>query len=128
VYLSQCDLTKLCQWFNFTEEKFIDDYCRWVPYYDGSEVLCLKETSHYDCILWNHGCSVYECRPVQCAVYPFWTSLLASSTAWNNNGKMCPGINFGKLWTLEEIQRLKALYEKNEPVHRNVFLTRKVGE
>src|SRR5574344_288995 len=73
VYLSQSDLTNLCQWFKFTQEQFISMYCRKVPYYDGTTVLSLREKKNYDCIFWDNGCTVYGARPVQCSTYPFWS-------------------------------------------------------
>ena len=64
VYLSQKDLTNLCLYFNLKEQQFIEQYCRWVPYYDGSEVLCLLEKENNDCIFWDSGCAAYGARPV----------------------------------------------------------------
>jgi len=117
VFLSQADLTKLCQWFNLTKEQFIETYCRKVPYYDGTDVLCLKETAEYDCILWHNGCTAYGARPVQCSTYPFWTRLLSRKSLWNEEQASCPGINTGKVWTKDEILKQLAAYECNEPVH-----------
>lgn len=117
VFLSRADLTKLCRWFNLTEERFIEKYCRRVPYYDGTDVLCLRETAAYDCILWNNGCTAYGARPVQCSTYPFWTRLLSGSAAWNNENKSCPGIGAGRLWTKNEIMEQLTAYVRNEPLH-----------
>ena len=62
VYLSQEDLTNLLQWFNVEKNDFIENYCRFVPFYDGSEVLALKEMPNYDCIfLVKEGCKVIKC-------------------------------------------------------------------
>jgi len=88
-----------------------------VPYYDGTNVLCLRETNAYDCILWDNGCTAYGARPVQCATYPFWTRLLSRIFFWNNEKKSCPGIGTGKLWTKNEIMNQLSLYEHNEPLH-----------
>ncbi|MFA6856369.1 MAG: YkgJ family cysteine cluster protein [Treponema sp.] len=117
VFLSHEDLTKLCLWFNLTEDQFVEQYCRMVPYYDGTNVLCLRETNAYDCILWDNGCTAYGARPVQCATYPFWTRLLSRIFFWNNEKKSCPGIGTGKLWTKNEIMNQLSLYEHNEPLH-----------
>lgn|SRR5574344_486701 len=118
VYISWSDLTKLCQWFKFTELEFIRKFCRWVPYYDGSEVLCLKETPEYDCILWKDGCTAYENRPVQCSTFPFWSWILEDRKSWDDSAKDCPGINCGKLWTWEEIEKQKDAYDENVPIRR----------
>src|SRR5574344_611498 len=117
VFLSHTDLTNLCQWFNLTEEQFIETYCRRVSYYDGSDVLCLRETADYDCILWKDGCRAYGARPIQCSTYPFWTRLLSSDSYWHEEKKACPGIDEGRLWNREEILEQEHMYENNEPVH-----------
>ncbi len=120
VYLSRQDLTKLCQWFKFTEEEFIKIYCRWVMYTDGEEVLSLRETPAYDCILWrkDKGCAAYGARPVQCSTYPFWSWMLESRKTWDECKKDCPGINEGTLWSRAEIEKEKAAYDSIEPLHR----------
>ncbi|HAH61747.1 MAG TPA: zinc/iron-chelating domain-containing protein [Treponema sp.] len=117
VFLSRDDLTKLCRWFNLTEERFIEKYCCRVPYYDETDVLCLRETAAYDCILWNSGCTAYGARPVQCSTYPFWTRLLSDRAAWNDEKKSCPGIGTGRLWAKNEIMEQLASYAHNEPLH-----------
>ncbi|MCI1209709.1 MAG: YkgJ family cysteine cluster protein [Treponema sp.] len=117
VYLSQIDLTNLCNWFKFSEEQFIKKYCRAVPYYDGTKVLCLKEKENYDCILWGtNGCTAYKSRPLQCSTYPFWSWILEDRSLWNEAAKDCPGINKGRLWTKDEIEEQKNLYDSIEPL------------
>ena len=117
VYLSQSDLTKLSQWFKLNEQEFINKYCRLIPYFDGTFVLCLKEKENYDCILWDKGCSAYSARPVQCSTYPFWSRILSSKEMWEEESHSCPGINSGKHWTYEEILTQLNEYKNNEPLH-----------
>ncbi len=122
VYLSRADLTNLCRWFKLSQQEFIEQYCRWVQYYDNTEVLCLKERSNYDCTLWNKdsgGCAAYGARPVQCSTYPFWSWMIRDQDTWNECGKDCPGINKGRLWSKNEIETQSNLYDKIEPIHKN---------
>ncbi len=116
VYLSKNDLTNILQSFNLNISEFIQKYCRWVNYYDGSEVLCLQEKDNYDCIMWDNGCSVYSQRPVQCRTYPFWNFLLESKQNWDEEAKECPGINTGKLHNFDEIMRAQNEYSRNVPI------------
>ncbi len=116
VYLSQSDLTRLCDTTNLSENDFIQKYCRIVPYYDGTEVLCLQEKSNYDCIFWDNGCTVYKGRPVQCSTYPFWTFILKSPDTWKKESESCPGINSGLLLKKNEICDRMKLYEVNRPL------------
>jgi hypothetical protein len=119
VYLSENDLTKLIQWFNLDAKVFIENYCRWVPYFDGTEVLCLLERKNYDCILWtSSGCSAYDSRPIQCSTYPFWTHILESRKSWNEAAEECPGMNTGILHPVKEIEAKKNMYEQNTPLRR----------
>lgn len=46
-------------------------------------------------------CTIYKHRPVQCRTYPYWPSLLASRSSWNNESVMPPEIKFQKHWTPE---------------------------
>ena len=114
VYLSETDLSNLCVKFKMSKEKFIDKYCRRDPYYNGTEVLCLLEKDNFDCILWDGGCTAYEARPVQCSTYPFWTGILCSESAWNEESDSCPGINCGQHRTRSEILENLLKYEENK--------------
>ena len=119
VYLSRKDLDRFLKVTNAEENEFIEKYCRWVPYYDGNEVLCLKETENFDCIFWKDGCSAYEARPVQCSTYPFWDFLLKDKKSWNDEAKDCPGMNNGELHSFEEITEKLIAYRTNKPLTRN---------
>lgn len=118
VYLSKSDLARLCARFNLQYKEFVQKYCRWSPYYNGKEVLCLLEKPNYDCILWENGCLAYAARPVQCSTYPFWTWILKDNATWNKIGQSCRGINKGRLWCKEEILSQMELYRHNLPITR----------
>ncbi|MCQ2610119.1 MAG: YkgJ family cysteine cluster protein [Treponema sp.] len=120
VYLSQRDLTSLCEWFKISEQEFIDKYCRWVGYYGGLEALALQELKNYDCILWKAGtgCEAYGARPVQCSTFPFWTWVIENKESWEDMSKDCPGINKGKHWSKDEIGIQQIEYAHNKPITR----------
>jgi hypothetical protein len=40
-------------------------------------------------------------------MWPFWPSNLASADAWNKAAQRCPGINSGRLYSFEEIERIR---------------------
>lgn len=124
VYLSRSDLTNLCQKFNMTAKEFVGVYCRWVQYYDNTLVLCLKEKTNCDCILWNErdGCTAYDARPVQCSTFPFWTWILADKGQWDTCAESCPGIGIGRLWTKEAIEKEREHYERNLPIHKSELI------
>jgi len=71
--------------------------------------ISLKEKENGDCVLLEAGrCRVYEARPLQCRLYPFWPSLLASPRSWKLESSRCPGIGEGKFWPPEIIESLLA--------------------
>ncbi len=55
----------------------------------------------------SRGCSVYSVRPNQCRTWPFWSMNLLSPDMWNSTAIKCPGINRGKYYSFEEIEKLK---------------------
>lgn len=66
----------------------------------------------YDCVMLQRyesgapsGCLVSRSKPVQCKTWPFWPEILYSKRTWEQAAKKCPGINKGRLHSLEEIQR-----------------------
>ena len=66
---------------------------------------CLTERENNDCVFFNrnHGCLIYEKRPRQCRTWPFWESNVATPETWGNTAKTCPGIDQGKLYSIERI-------------------------
>jgi Fe-S-cluster containining protein len=52
-------------------------------------------------------CAIYTARPNQCRTWPFWSRNLSSPDAWNRAAQRCPGINRGRLYDHDEIERLK---------------------
>jgi uncharacterized protein len=52
------------------------------------------------------GCRVYALRPRQCRTWPFWRRNLRSAAAWADAAETCPGMDRGRLYTLEEIHVL----------------------
>lgn len=114
VYLSENEILKLSNFLNLSREEFIQKFCRRVFAFNEMK-FSLIEKKNYDCIFWDketRGCAVYPVRPVQCSTYPFWPSILESKDAWESCGKGCPGIDRGKLHSLEEIEERKKQYEK----------------
>jgi Fe-S-cluster containining protein len=70
--------------------------------------IVLKVKSNGDCIyLGSNGCTVYDKRPEQCRTYPFWSDLMNNKKQWKFLGKSCHGIGKGRLYSLEEIERIK---------------------
>ena len=65
-----------------------------------------------DCIFLQEAsgqkkCTIYPVRPSQCRIWPFWPSNLARPNSWNKAAQKCPGINRGRRYTFEEIEKIK---------------------
>ncbi|MEL7238993.1 MAG: YkgJ family cysteine cluster protein [Planctomycetota bacterium] len=62
------------------------------------------------------GCSIYEVRPLQCRTWPFWDGLLDEPESWDSAAEHCPGMNRGKSYDVEHIERMRTADEwPNEP-------------
>ena len=53
------------------------------------------------------GCAIYDIRPMQCRNWPFWPRNLDSPDGWNIAAAKCLGINKGRLYTFNEIQKIQ---------------------
>ena len=103
VFLSEKDVSMLVSRLQIGYNEFMGRYCRWVEI-DDYERLSLKEKSNFDCIFWDQRCSVYQDRPLQCRIFPFWQSIVSSSAAWAAAACSCPGINKGLMHKKNEIE------------------------
>ena len=70
--------------------------------------MSLIERDNGDCVFWDGavGCKVYQVRPVQCRNFPFWWVNLESEEAWRAASRRCRGMDHGRLYSAEEIERL----------------------
>ena len=68
--------------------------------------------------MWDNGCSAYKARPVQCYTYPFWSWMIKDKQTWDECAKECPGMNRGKVWPVEEIEKNKTEYVQNRPLKK----------
>ena len=44
--------------------------------------------------------------------------MIADEKTWNECAQDCPGMNKGRLWSVEEIEENKRAYDENKPLHR----------
>ncbi len=78
----------------------------------GMRTTIVEEPCGRDCIFLNgksdqKGCAIYPVRPNQCRTWPFWTGNLARPDDWNMVATKCPDINRGRLYTFEEIEKIR---------------------
>jgi len=107
VYLSHDDINTICNFLGIDNEQFVVKYTRPVHLF-GQKRLSLTEKPDYDCIFWDRReklCTIYKARPYQCRSYPFWKSNLISEREWKRVENFCPGINRGRVYSTDEIER-----------------------
>jgi hypothetical protein len=80
----------------------------------GLRTTIIEHKTTKDCIFLQAGadgkkCMIYSVRPSQCRSWPFWLNNLAGPDDWNKAAKKCPGINRGRLYSLEEIEGIKRI-------------------
>ena len=124
VWISDEEIGRLARFLKLSVAETMSRYCRRV----GGRVS-LKEHRNssglYDCVFLleekvmhrlpsgervsqtRRVCTAYENRPLQCRTWPFWPENLASEKAWKIAGRKCHGMDTGRRWTIEEIERIK---------------------
>src|SRR5205823_4333839 len=122
VWVSDEEITRLADHLKLSREQTIDDYCR--PVEDKFSLKEVVRQGNYDCIFLREmpverrdgdsvvvhtkrACSIYPVRPLQCRTWPFWDGVLGGREIWELAGKRCHGIDRGKLWDRESIDKLK---------------------
>ena len=78
----------------------------------GLRTTIIEHPGTKDCILLQDiagqkRCMIYPVRPSQCRAWPFWPENLTNPNAWNKAAQKCPGINHGRLYTHDEIEKIK---------------------
>ena len=110
VWLKKGEVDKIAEYLNIGRDEFLSTYT--VHVYGKCS---LKEKSSGDCIFLKRdpaGCEIYEVRPVQCRVWPFWKEILQKREYWNTTAESCPGMNSGCFHSAEEIEEKLRLHEK----------------
>jgi uncharacterized protein len=81
------------------------------PYAGGTS---LTEFANGDCTFLDPAtrrCKVYPVRPRQCRTWPFWNSNLEDEQAWQAAKRTCPGMDCGRLVSLEAIREQAAVID-----------------
>lgn len=108
IWVARPEVELIAKRLNLTPSELCRKYMRHV----GPRMSIIEESVSKDCIfLRNSGagkqCCIYDVRPAQCRTWPFWAENLASPDDWNRVALRCPGINRGRLYTYEEIERIR---------------------
>ncbi len=106
VWVNKREIEEISSFLGIPQAIFAKNYLRSIH---GR--LSLLEYGNGDCIMYHHGCKIYEVRPSQCRAFPFWNTNLENRSEWEKLKRTCPGIDNGKLHSLEDIQENLKIYE-----------------
>ena len=109
VWLSEQEVERLKNHLKLEIHDFISRYTKVVRGF-GQPRLSLIEKEGFACIFFDRTgsdgfCTVYEARPYQCRSYPFWSRNIVSPSDWERASGFCPGVNRGRTYSQEEIER-----------------------
>jgi uncharacterized protein len=123
VWITPDEIARLAGFLHLSLDQTIHRYCRQV-----GQQFALREhrngRGQHDCVFLrdepaesNGGqavvharrlCSIYPVRPLQCRTWPFWPGNLKSRRAWSAAAVRCHGMNRGRHFSQEQINRLQA--------------------
>ena len=107
VWVDEKEIEQMAAFLKISKEDFIKKYTR-----KAMGLVSLKEDpKNYDCVfLKDKKCTIYEKRPKQCRIFPFWKKALQSKKNWEELKEMCPGIDdkAGRLYNFEEIEKISS--------------------
>ena len=108
IWVAKPEIEFIAEHLKMTVEQLRQKYTRRV----GLRTTIIEEAVTRDCIFLRdrdgqRGCVIYLVRPGQCRSWPFWPENLKSPGTWNQAARKCPGINRGRLYSLEEIEKIR---------------------
>lgn len=113
IWVTRPEIQIIAKFLKMTVGQVRQKYLRRV----GLRTTIIEQSGTKDCIFLNRGlhglhgeqkiCMIYSVRPSQCRAWPFWPNNLTSPNTWNKAAQKCSGINRGRLYSYEEIEKIK---------------------
>jgi hypothetical protein len=106
IWVTQKEVEFVADFLKITPDEFSQRYTRHI----GVRRSIIEEPYSKDCIFLEkvNGkkcCAIYPVRPNQCRTWPFWSSNLESPQTWNEAACKCGGMNRGKKFSFDEIEK-----------------------
>ncbi|MGD0785782.1 MAG: YkgJ family cysteine cluster protein [Sedimentisphaerales bacterium] len=110
IWISKPEIKLLAEHLGLSDSELRKKYLRRI----GFHISILENPQTKDCVFLRHingskKCTIYNFRPMQCRTWPFWTVNIDSPDDWNRAAMKCPGINKGKFYSFDEIEKIKNL-------------------
>ncbi|MBN1391821.1 MAG: YkgJ family cysteine cluster protein [Sedimentisphaerales bacterium] len=107
-------------WVTRPEIQFISDFLKLEPKQlrqkylrrVGFRTTIIEQPNSKDCVFLRRidgqkKCMIYPVRPNQCRTWPFWPENLCNADGWNKAAQKCGGINRGRLYNFDEVEKIK---------------------
>ena len=108
IWVTKPEIQIIADHLKMSPEQLKDRYLRRV----SLRTTIIEHPETKDCIFLERDkegtrCLIYSVRPTQCRMWPFWAGNLTSPSDWNRAALKCPGVNYGRRYSFEEIERIK---------------------
>lgn len=108
IWVTRPEIELIADFLKMTAGQLRQQYLKRV----GLRTTIIENRTTKDCIFLQNcagqkRCMIYPVRPSQCRSWPFWPNNLTSTDAWNKAAQKCPGINRGRRYSFEEIEKIK---------------------
>ncbi len=108
IWVTKPEIKVIAEFLKISVERLRQKYLKGV----GRRTTIIEQAGTKDCIFLQRindekRCIIYPVRPSQCRVWPFWSENLASANSWNKAAQKCPGINRGRHYSFEEIEKIR---------------------
>jgi Fe-S-cluster containining protein len=108
IWISRPEINMLAEHLGLSASEIHKKYLRRIGFrFSIKEDPCSKDCVFLVTINGSRGCAIYDVRPMQCRNWPFWPGNLQSPDDWNAAAIKCPGIDKGRLYSFDEIQKIK---------------------
>ena len=108
IWITQPEINILADFLKIPVEQLRRQYIKRI----GLRTTIIEQSDTKDCVFLRQidgrkSCSIYSVRPNQCRTWPFWSENLSSQNNWNRAGQRCGGINRGRVYSFEEIEKIR---------------------
>jgi Fe-S-cluster containining protein len=108
IWVTKAEIEFIAEFLKISVEQVRQKYLKRI----GLRTSIIEHATTKDCIFLQNisgqkKCVIYSVRPSQCRNWPFWSENLTSPNAWNEAARKCPGINRGRLYSYDEIQKIR---------------------
>jgi Fe-S-cluster containining protein len=108
IWVARPEIELIAKHLNLTPEELHRKYLRRV----GLRITIIEDRISKDCIFLRNvdgvkQCVIYPVRPGQCRTWPFWPENLLGPDEWYRAALRCPGINRGRQYSYEQIERIR---------------------